>query len=85
MTASPHLPNIAKLRFWGILSGGSDRVGPLDYAQRRGLTMLQNNARSAAPPANAFRSRRGRTEKAASPASSGVAITSWNATSPSRC
>ncbi len=53
MTASMHLPNVAKLRFWGLL-GGHDAPGSLDEARRRGMSMLQNNVRSAAPSAERF-------------------------------
>ena len=54
MTASLQHPNIAKLRFWGLLTGGSDIPGTLANARRKGLTMLQNNVRSAAPPIERF-------------------------------
>src|SRR4051812_9370640 len=54
MSASPHLPNIAKLRFWGLLSGAGDVNGAPAHARRRGLSMLQNTVRSALPPNERF-------------------------------
>jgi serine/threonine protein kinase len=54
MTASPYLPNVAKLRFWGLLSSGGDTPGLQALARRRGPTMLHNTVRSALPEAERF-------------------------------
>lgn len=53
MTGTFYPQNLAKLRFWGLLDG-MPASRPLDSLRRRTSTMLQNNARSIAPPTERF-------------------------------